>query len=87
MVLETEGVSEERRKLVKRLVSLRLHLVNIKDIQEERGYTAAEEFRVVNHHQFLIQSQIVHRSPQYCDRCAGVVWTLVQNWYKCKCKF
>ncbi|OXA63877.1 Differentially expressed in FDCP 8 [Folsomia candida] len=84
LVLETEGVSEERRKLVQRLISLRLRLQDVKEIQEERGENSSEELRIINHHQFIHQNQIVHRSPQYCDRCGGIIWTVVQHWYRCK---
>jgi hypothetical protein len=84
LVLETEGVSEERRNLVKRLIKLRIKL-EVKEIEEERGGSiSGDEFRFVNSHQFLLQSQIVHRCPQYCDRCGGVVWTVLQYWYRCK---
>lgn len=54
--------------MVKRLIALRIRLQDVKEIQEERGDTAAEEFRVVSQHHFLIQNQIVHRSPQYCGK-------------------
>jgi len=85
LVLETDGISEARIKLVKRLVALRLKLEDVKEIQDERGSASEEEFRIIICHHFLIQNQIVHRTPQYCDRCGGIIWTVIQHWYRCKC--
>lgn len=87
LVLETEGITQERRALVQRLISLRLRLQDVREVQEERGDAPEEEFRIVSQHHFLIQKQIVHRTAQYCDKCSGIIWTVIQNWYRCKGEF
>jgi len=46
--------------------------------------TTSDDFRIVQNHQFLLQKQPLHLTAQYCDRCAGVVWTVLQNYYRCK---
>jgi len=87
LVLETEAISPERQKLVRRLVELRLKLQDIKDVTEELE-PVTDELRIVQSHQFLLQKQYLHHhlSPQYCDRCGGVIWTVIQNFYRCKGK-
>jgi len=85
LILETNGVSEDRKMLVKRLVELRLKLEDVKVLRDEEG-TSEDDLRIVNNHQFIRQKQPLHRSPQYCDYCSGIVWTILQYWYKCKGK-
>lgn len=97
MILETEGVSEERLKLVRRLIELRIRLEEIKDVREETSSSSDDELRIVNGHNFIVQSiggvggiisGIVNtssgRSVDGCNRCGGRIWSLLQSWYQCK---
>ena len=86
LVLETEAVSADRHKLVKRLIELRLKLQDVKEVTEELVPSSADELRIVQSHQFLLQKQHLHQhlSAQYCDRCGGVIWTVLQSYYRCK---
>lgn len=71
LVLETEGVSVERKKLVKRLVELRLKLQEVKEVTDDNFLTSSEDLRIVQQHQFILQRQTLHLTAQYCDRCLG----------------
>lgn len=84
LVLNTEAASDERRKLVKRLIELRLKLEDLKEATSELEACSADELRIVQSHQFILQRQYLQRIPQYCDRCDGVVWTVIQNYFRCK---
>ena len=84
MVLETDGVSDERKRLVKRLIELRLKLQDVKEVTSDLPSSDPDYLRIVNSHQFILQKQPLHRSAQYCDKCSGVIWTIFQSWYRCK---
>jgi hypothetical protein len=85
LVLETEAISADRQKLVRRLIELRLKLEDVKEVTEDL-VPSADELRIVQSHQFLLQKQLLrhHLSAQYCDRCGGVIWTVLQSHYRCK---
>lgn len=83
LVLQTEGVSDDRRKLVKRLIELRLRLQEVKDTSNDVN-ESPDALRIVNNHHFVLQKQPLHRSALYCDKCNTVIWTILQVWYKCK---
>ncbi|CAL8102347.1 unnamed protein product [Orchesella dallaii] len=98
LILNTEGESDERLKLVRRLIELRIRLQEIKDTQDESGGShACDELRIVNGHHFVLQGHLsgggglfggivnsTVRSYDGCNRCGGMIWSLIQSWYRCK---
>ncbi|XP_047098250.1 differentially expressed in FDCP 8 homolog A isoform X1 [Schistocerca piceifrons] len=84
MVLESPERSEERKWLVRRLIELRLRLQEARDVAEELTCSPREDIKVRLGHHFVFQNQPVSASKQYCDRCCGAVWSVIQSWYQCR---
>ena len=86
MVLESAECSEERKWLVRRLIELRLRLQVAKEAAEEEKDSPGInhcEMKVVLGHHFIIQSQPAPTAKHHCDRCCGVIWSVVHSWYQC----
>lgn len=84
LVLEKED-SEEKKWLVRRLIELRLRLENIRHTSEEN--IAIDDVnnrnKVVLGHHFSLQSYQMPSVNLYCDRCSGIIWNVLHNWYLC----
>lgn len=83
MVLESPECSEERKWLVRRLIELRLRLQEVKEQEKDCPSPNYNEVRVVLGHHFIIQSQPAPTTKYHCDRCCGVIWSVVHSWYQC----
>lgn len=86
MVLESSERSEERKWLVRRLIELRLRLQEAKEALNEDVNVENTDIRVVLGHHFILQNQPITTSKLFCDRCCGVIWSMIQSWYKCRGK-
>ncbi|XP_069700928.1 differentially expressed in FDCP 8 homolog A isoform X2 [Periplaneta americana] len=87
MVLESSECSEERKWLVRRLIELRLRLQEAREAAED-AQDCHQEVRVVRGHHFTLQSQPAPTTKHHCDRCCGVIWSVVHSWYQCvDCKY
>ncbi|XP_041454725.1 differentially expressed in FDCP 8 homolog [Lytechinus variegatus] len=75
--------SENRRKMVAKLVQLRLKLLQIKEGDEEEE---KEDVKVVLGHRFYrMHGKSLN---DHCEVCLSVIWALLQTWYKCsECNF
>lgn len=82
MVLESSECSEERKWLVRRLIELRLRLQEAREAAED-AQDCHQEVRVVRGHHFTLQSQPAPTTKHHCDRCCGVIWSVVHSWYQC----
>jgi len=82
MVLESSECSEERKWLVRRLIELRLRLQEARE-EEDCPAPNHSEVKVVLGHHFILQSQPTPTSKHHCDRCCGVIWSVVHSWYQC----
>ncbi|XP_066996598.1 differentially expressed in FDCP 8 homolog isoform X2 [Anabrus simplex] len=86
MVLESAECSEERKWLVRRLIELRLRLQEAKEAAEEEKLSPSlqhSDVRVVLGHHFFLHSQPGATAKQHCDRCSGMIWSVVHSWYQC----
>jgi len=87
MVLESSECSEERKWLVRRLIELRLRLQEARE-EEDCPAPNHSEVKVVLGHHFILQSQPTPTTKHHCDRCCGVIWSVVHSWYQCvDCKY
>lgn len=96
LILETEGVTEERKKLVRRLIELRIRLEEIRDAQDESGSSSDGELKIVNGHHFILQGAgsflggllnvgaPSSSSNEGCNRCGRMIWSWIHNWYRCR---
>ncbi|PNF39277.1 hypothetical protein B7P43_G16691 [Cryptotermes secundus] len=88
MVLESPECSEERKWLVRRLIELRLRLQEAREEEKDCSALNHNEVRVVLGHHFVLQSEPSPTSKHRCDRCFGVIWSVVHSWYQCvDCKY
>ncbi|PSN44573.1 Differentially expressed in FDCP 8 [Blattella germanica] len=90
MVLESAECSEERKWLVRRLIELRLRLQEAKETEDEvkDSGVSHSEMKVVLGHHFILQLQPAPTTKHHCDRCCGVIWSVVHSWYQCvDCKY
>ncbi|XP_030840664.1 differentially expressed in FDCP 8 homolog [Strongylocentrotus purpuratus] len=75
--------SENRRKMVAKLVQLRLKLLQLQEGDEEEE---KEEVKVVLGHRFYRMKG--NSRNDHCEVCLSVIWTLLQTWFKCsECNF
>ncbi|KAL0279818.1 UNVERIFIED_CONTAM: hypothetical protein PYX00_001300 [Menopon gallinae] len=84
LVLEKED-SEEKKWLVRRLIELRLRLEDIRQTNEENVTIddVNNRNKVVLGHHFSLQNYPVPTVNLYCDRCSGIIWNVLHNWYLC----
>ena len=86
---------DRRRQLVGRLVQLRLQLSQLNDVVAYGDEADAEKHTKICHHQFevcylfhflnkILQLQDMRGRNPYCEYCLGMVWRLIQPWYRCK---
>ncbi|GLG98815.1 hypothetical protein R5R35_002504 [Gryllus longicercus] len=90
MVLDSAECSEERKWLVRRLIELRLRLQEAREAteQENGSPTQHSELKVVLGHHFALQNQPAATAKHHCDRCSGVIWSVVHSWYQCSdCRY
>nr|CAD7404194.1 unnamed protein product [Timema poppensis] len=91
MVLESPECSEERKWLVRRLIELRFRLQDMKEAAKEEKRTPTSshsELRVLLGHHFILQTDREPTSKRHCDRCCGIIWSVVHSWYQCTdCKY
>nr|CAD7196958.1 unnamed protein product [Timema douglasi] len=86
MVLESPECSEERKWLVRRLIELRFRLQDMKEAAKEEKRTPTSshsELRVLLGHHFILQTDREPTSKRHCDRCCGIIWSVVHSWYQC----
>ncbi|XP_071480007.1 differentially expressed in FDCP 8-like [Diadema antillarum] len=82
-VRTTKEHSEQRRKLVAKLVQLRLKLLQIKEGEEEEE---SEDVKTVLGHRF--QRMKGKSLNDQCEVCLSVIWALLQTSYRCfECGF
>jgi hypothetical protein len=82
MVLDSAECSDERKWLVRRLIELRLRLQEMKEASEY-DETSRKATKVVFGHHFILQNETSARTKYHCDRCAGIIWSVVHSWYCC----
>lgn len=77
MVLDSQDGSDRRKNLVHKLIQLRMKLADAKEgpIEEE------EDVKIVVGHRF--KKRLAKSSKHYCEKCASVIWGVLQSWYKC----
>ncbi|GBN27461.1 Differentially expressed in FDCP 8 [Araneus ventricosus] len=78
MIKSEENDTEKKKQLVKKLVQLKLKLEEIKDGPIE----PPPDIKVVLGHNFEVRS--LERPKQYCEKCCGIIWGVMTNWYHCK---
>ncbi|PRD29233.1 UNVERIFIED_CONTAM: Def8 [Trichonephila clavipes] len=77
MIKSDDSEPEKKKHLVKKLVQLKLKLQEIMDTPEE----PATDLKVVLGHNFEVRS--LERPKQYCEKCCGIIWGVMTNWYHC----
>ncbi len=80
-ILASAEHSDERRRLVNHIIQLRLQLQQIKEDGGAASSQVDEATCTVAGHTFVEQS--MRGRNAYCERCMGIVWRLVQPWYRC----
>lgn len=85
LVLDTAECSEERKWLVRRLIELRYKLVQAKEAEDEagKGVQSNSETKVILGHHLALRYEPASTTKQYCDRCCGAIWSVLQSWYQC----
>uniref|UniRef100_A0A1B6CE20 Phorbol-ester/DAG-type domain-containing protein n=1 Tax=Clastoptera arizonana TaxID=38151 RepID=A0A1B6CE20_9HEMI len=85
LVLDTKECSEERKWLVRRLIELRYKLVQCKEAEEEsrNGRKSNLEINVILGHHLELYYDPTIPYKQFCDRCCGSIWGVLQSWYQC----
>ncbi|XP_077993669.1 differentially expressed in FDCP 8-like [Glandiceps talaboti] len=78
MVMEASEHSEKRKELIKKLVQLRMKLQELKEGPEEEE----ENTKITLGHKF--KKKTSKSSKHHCEKCAGLIWGMIQTWYKCK---
>ncbi|XP_077864186.1 differentially expressed in FDCP 8 homolog, partial [Saccoglossus kowalevskii] len=78
MVKEAPEHTDKRRELVKKLVQLRMKLQELKEGPEEDE----PHIKVALGHKFRKKNS--KSSKYHCDKCVGLIWGMIQTWYKCK---
>ncbi|XP_042909270.1 differentially expressed in FDCP 8 homolog [Parasteatoda tepidariorum] len=69
--------SKDRKKyLVAKLVQLKLKLQKINEAPAN-----LQDLTVVMGHNFELRS--LERPQQYCEKCCGIIWGVMKNWYRC----
>jgi len=77
MILDAPENTEKRKSLVKKLIQLRLKLQEIGEGPEE----IPSDLKVSLGHHFVKKDG---RSHRYCEKCAGVIWGMLQSWFHCE---
>ncbi|GIY73246.1 differentially expressed in FDCP 8 homolog [Caerostris darwini] len=77
MIQSEDHNAEKKKHLVKKLVHLKLKLQEIMDGPLE----PATDLKVVLGHNFEVRS--LERPKQYCEKCCGIIWGMMTNWYHC----
>lgn len=76
MIMTAEGKPDRKKQLVKKLIQLRLKLQDVNDGNEE-----PPDIKIVLGHNFELRS--LERPQQYCEKCCGIIWGVINNWYRC----
>lgn len=84
MILERPDDSDEKKWLVRRLIELRLRLETVKEIKENSTLeNMNQNYKVLLGHHFTLQNLPLSTAKYYCDRCSGVIWSVIHTWYLC----
>ncbi|KAL1131013.1 hypothetical protein AAG570_012251 [Ranatra chinensis] len=83
LVLDSEECSEERKWLVRRLIELRHRLQQAKDAEVDKDNSDTSETQVLLGHHFKLEYNPTSTKKRYCDRCCGMIWNVIQSWYRC----
>lgn len=86
MIRTTKECSQERLRLVRRLVELRLKLVMVTEMKSLENKHLTNETKVVfgHHLSFVVKPNLLEN--KFCDVCTKTIWTYMHQFYECSGK-
>ncbi|KAK0044475.1 differentially expressed in FDCP 8 [Biomphalaria pfeifferi] len=77
MIRDATPGSDKQKNLIMKLVQLRIKLHEVKEGPEP----VPENVKVILSHKMMMKKG--RSSKYYCEKCNGVIWGMIQVWYRC----
>lgn len=83
MIRMTKVCSENRMRLVRRLVELRLKLVMATEVKTLESKSSVNEIKLVVGHHLSLVWKPNWLENKFCDVCTKTIWIYMQEFYEC----
>lgn len=83
MIKSTKECSQERLRLVRRLVELRLKLSMVSEIKSSQNKHPISDTKVIFGHHLSPIWKPTYLENKLCDVCTKTIWLQIQQFYEC----